>query len=85
ATQQEEITRLENLLKSDEDIVGARERIAHRSASALDNGTLTAADYMTDLNSEVQSRILQETHRIQLAQAKVLSDIIKGKYQSNVK
>ncbi|MDP4183595.1 MAG: TolC family protein, partial [Bacteroidota bacterium] len=47
ATQQEEITRLENLLKSDEDIVGARERIAHRSASALDNGTLTAADYMT--------------------------------------
>ncbi len=84
-SQEEEITRLTDLLKSDESIIEVRSRIARRSASSLDNGNLTAADYMTDLNAETQSRLSLESHRIQLAQAKVQSDIIKGKYLSNTK
>ena len=52
--------KMTKLIESDRQIVALKEQIAKRSASALDNGTLTSADYIRDLNASLQSKISLE-------------------------
>lgn len=73
AVQQElhDIARLEELLESDAEIIALRERITAQAASQLENGVLTATEYLTERNAEHQARLTRDLHRIQLAQARV--------------
>jgi len=70
--------KMARLIESDQQIVALKEQIAKRSASALDNGTLTSADYIRDLNASLQSKITLEIHKIQKIQALVNLNTILG-------
>lgn len=62
---------LEQLISTDEKIIEIRKRISTRSASQLENGTKTSADYINDLNAEKQARINLTSRQIQLIQAQL--------------
>jgi outer membrane protein TolC len=72
------IKKLENMLMIDDELVMLKEKIAKRSASALDNGTITSADYIRDLNAALQAKAMLQIHKLQLIQAKVNYHTIKG-------
>lgn len=76
--QQKQIDQFRELLKTDQDLIVVRERITKTSASKLENGTITSADYVQDLNAETTARISFETHRIQLKEAYVKLENIRG-------
>lgn len=63
------VRKLEELLKTDMEIVILREKITKSAASQLENGVLKSTDYISDLNAETQAKIQLETHRIQLVQS----------------
>ena len=71
--------RLTALLEKDAEIIVLRSRITKTSASKLENGVITPADYVADLNNETSARIGFETHKIQLVQAKVNYMTLLGK------
>ncbi|MBN2787506.1 MAG: TolC family protein [Paludibacteraceae bacterium] len=72
------IKKLENMLMIDDELVVLKEKIAKRSASALDNGTITSADYIRDLNAALQAKAMLQIHKLQLIQARVNYHTIKG-------
>jgi outer membrane protein TolC len=74
-----EILSLQSLLKSDEELISIRKRISAASGSQYENGTITATDYLNELNSEQQALINYEIHKINLAMAKVEYFNISGK------
>jgi Outer membrane protein len=76
--QQKQIQQITDLLKTDQELIEVRERITKTSASKLENGTITSADYIQDLNAEITARLTQETHKIQLTEAKVKLANIRG-------
>jgi len=69
--QSRKIAQIEQILKSDGELIELQERITTSSASKLENGTITTADYLQDLNAELAARITFETHKVQLESAKV--------------
>lgn len=68
--QQEEIIKLEKMITMDVKIVTAKTTIRKASSSQLDNGVITASDYIVDLNAENQSQFNLKLHEIQLIMAK---------------
>ena len=75
----EGIKKAEQLLKLDEELVVLRDNIAKHSASQLENGTITSADYIVDLNALTQASINKKGHKIQLYQAVVNYNTLAGK------
>jgi outer membrane protein TolC len=71
--------KLAKLIETDQQVMQLKENIAKRSASALDNGTITSADYLRDLNASLQSKIALSIHKIQQIQSFENSKIIHGK------
>lgn len=71
--------KIKTLIGTDEQLVALKEQISKRSAVALENGTITSADYIRDLNAALQTKANLETHRVQLIQASVNYQTIKGK------
>lgn len=62
ATDMEKYTQL---MIQDEELIKLRERITKTAASQLDNGVITATEYITELNYETQARLNLELHRLQ--------------------
>ena len=75
----ESIKKAEQLLKLDEDLVVLRKNIAKQSASQLENGTITSADFIVDLNAVTQATINKRSHKVQLYQAIANYNTIAGK------
>jgi outer membrane protein TolC len=71
------IKQIESSLDTDQSIVELREGITKRSTTRLDQGIITATDYLNDLNAETQSKIQLETHKLQLIQEKINYNTIK--------
>ena len=71
--------KLKNLINSDTQLVTIKDQITKRSGVALENGTITSADYIRDLNAALQAKANLETHKVQLAQASVNYQTIRGK------
>ncbi len=69
--EQEEISRLEKIVQSDKKITAARTEIRKTASSQLDNGTITASDYITELNAESQAQLNMKLHELQLMMAKI--------------
>jgi outer membrane protein TolC len=61
--------RIIGLINTDEQLVTNKEQISKRSAVALENGTITSADYIRDLNGSLQAKSNLETHKVLLMQA----------------
>ncbi len=72
------IRNLEEIILSDSELIELQERITKSSASKLENGAITIADYLQDLNAEMATRITFETHKIQLEEAKINYQHILG-------
>ncbi len=67
----EQVLKLTDQLRQDQDILDLRERITKSASSQLNNGVITSSEYISRLNEEIQARLTMELHRIQLVQAKI--------------
>lgn len=76
--EQKEIERLEKSLEIDAQIVEKLDKVVKISASQLDQGTITAADYLRDLNAYTQAALNLQLSQIKLAQAKYNLKTIHG-------
>ncbi len=70
AQQQEQIRKLETMLKTDLEMVELRTEITKSAASKLENEFITASDYIHELQAETVARLNIELHKIQLNEAK---------------
>jgi len=74
-----EILSFNKMLESDKELITLRKRITSSTESQYENGTITATEYLNELNSERQALINYEIHKINLALAKVEYSNISGK------
>jgi len=74
-----EIESLNSLILTDTELIALRKRITVSAESQYENGTLTAAELLNEINSEKQALINYEIHKINLAMAKVEHMNITGK------
>jgi outer membrane protein TolC len=61
--------RLEASLRSDEEIVGLRERVLRESRVRFGEGVLTAAELVDRETDVLAARLARATHRVELARA----------------
>ena len=73
-----EIMALRDASGRDEEIIMIRKRIAATAASQLENGIITASQYLTELNNEKQAIVNAAMRRISLARAGVDYTYITG-------
>lgn len=69
--QSAEITKWEQLLEKDKQIVDLRSKIKATAAVQLENGVMTANDYLIELNAESQAMQNLILHDLQLLNAKI--------------
>ncbi|MFH0865351.1 MAG: TolC family protein, partial [Bacteroidota bacterium] len=75
-----DIAKYEDLIESDNDIIGLREKVVKTSESQLENGTITATEYLTELNNLSQAKVNLQSHKIQLAKTRVDYLTLKGNF-----
>ena len=73
-----EISKLQQLIVTDYDLVSMRESVANTTKTQLDNGIATANDYIDNLNAADQARQNLAIHEIQLLQNQVHYLITSG-------
>jgi outer membrane protein TolC len=75
-----EILRLQEMQKSDEKLIAIRAGISTVMGSQLENGIVTASQYVTEKNNEINARLNKSQHEVQLGKAKVEYEILRGKF-----
>ena len=73
-----EITALREASGRDDELIGIRKKISGVAASQLANGTITASQYLTELNNEKQAIIGAAARKISIARAEVEYIYITG-------
>jgi outer membrane protein TolC len=66
AQQQNEIEKLNKLIKVDEEIISIRTSVKDASKAQLENGVITSNDFIRELNAEDQAKQNLAIHKIQL-------------------
>lgn len=66
-----EILSLKSLVESDKELIELRKRITSAAESKYKNGTITATEYLNELNAERQALLNHEIHKISIVMAKV--------------
>lgn len=66
-----EILSLKSLVETDNELIELRKRITSAAESKYKNGTITATEYLNELNAERQAILNHEIHKISIALAKV--------------
>ncbi len=79
--QQSEIDKLQKLVSTDQEIIDLRIKVKDAAKAQLENGVITANDYLREVNAEDQARQSLITHQVQLIQAQINYQTISG--QSN--
>jgi outer membrane protein TolC len=74
-----EITSLQSLITTDNELITLRKRITESAESQYENGTITATEYLNEMNSERQAVINSEIHKINLSMARIEYLNISGK------
>lgn len=77
--QLDEIEKLTKLIQSDQELIELREQIKQTSLVQLNNGVITANDYLKELNELDQARQLLVQHQVQVVQSKLQYQLLKGK------
>jgi outer membrane protein TolC len=77
--QQSEIEKLNQLIATDNDIIDLRQQVKESARAQLENGVITANDYLDEVNAEDQARQTRITHQLQLLQAQINYQTISGK------
>ena len=73
-----EVEKYQKLLASDEAILEAQKIVTASMSSELSNGTATASDYTSQLNTELSTKLNKELHQIQQMLAILMYNTIKG-------
>jgi outer membrane protein TolC len=66
-----EITALREAAEHDAELIMIRRKVADAAASQLNNGTITASQYLTELNNEKQAVITAAMRQISISRAEV--------------
>ena len=66
-----EIRKYEKLIETDREIIELKSEISLVSSAQLDNGVITSAEYIEDINAESKAKLNLEIHKIQLIKARV--------------
>jgi outer membrane protein TolC len=66
-----EIASLEDASASDDELIAIRKKVAATAASQLQNGTITASQYLTELNNEKQAVLNAAIRKISISRAEV--------------
>lgn len=74
-----EIERLNEALQRDSEILAIRQRIVETYAKQLDQGTITATDYLTERNAAYQAEVQNKLNQLLQLQAKLALTLIMGK------
>ncbi len=77
--QLDEIAKIEKLIQSDKEIVALRDQIKNTSLVQLNNGVITANDYLKEINEYDLANQSLVQHQTQLIQSKLQFQLIKGK------
>lgn len=77
--QLDEIVKLEKLIQSDKEIIAIREQIKNTSFVQLNNGVITANDYLKEINEFDLANQALVQHQTQLIQSTLQFQLIKGK------
>ncbi len=77
--QEAEIRKWSELVASDQDIISLRSSVTEAAKALLENGVITPADYLRELNAEDQARQSLITHELQMIQAQINYQTIAGK------
>jgi outer membrane protein TolC len=64
------IERLERTVASDARIIALREEVERAARARLEEGVMTAADYVSRQTELLQARIARASHEVELAQAR---------------
>jgi outer membrane protein TolC len=76
--QNNEISKLNELIEIDEKMIALRSRIKSTAKSQLDNGVITANDYLRELNAEDQAKQNLSAHQIQLLMTQYTQQVTTG-------
>lgn len=76
--QQSELSKLEELMSTDDEIIALRAKVKEAANAQLENGVITANDYLREVNAEDQARQALITHKLQWLQAKISYETIAG-------
>ncbi|HLP35291.1 TolC family protein [Lacibacter sp.] len=77
--QQADIDKINQLIAKDIEIVELRLKVKDAAKAQLENGVITANDYLREVNAEDQARQMLIVHQLQLIQAKMNYQTTKGK------
>jgi outer membrane protein TolC len=67
--QSEEILKLQELIKSDDQIILMREKVKNTATAQLGFGVINSSDYLREVNAEAEAKQNQLLHEIQLLKA----------------
>jgi outer membrane protein TolC len=73
-----DVSKADELIKSDEEIIALRKSITLSAASQLENGTLTATEFVSEQLAEEQALLTRNLHKMQLLQSKALYKAATG-------
>lgn len=73
-----EIERIEQQIVSDAEIIQLREKIVRSAEAQMKNGVITSSDYLNEVTQLFETKINEQTHKVQLELAKANYQIIKG-------
>ncbi|HVZ57977.1 MAG TPA: TolC family protein [Chitinophagaceae bacterium] len=77
--QQAEIEKWQALVASDDTIVALRASVKEAARARLENGVMTANDYLREVNAEDQARQARITHTLELLQACIEYQLLQGR------
>jgi outer membrane protein TolC len=78
AQQNTEAEKNEALITTDKKIVALRHSVTNAAKAQLENGVITAHDYISQVNAETQARLSLALHEIELLQAQYNSKTTSG-------
>ncbi|MBS1942591.1 MAG: TolC family protein [Bacteroidetes bacterium] len=76
--EEKEIAKLDRLAELDSGIVASKTFVRKSAASQLENGVITAQDYVTYQNAQDQAMLNMELHRIQAVMARIDHQLTQG-------
>ncbi|MEQ9065020.1 MAG: TolC family protein [Vicingaceae bacterium] len=76
--QRSEISKLDDLMQHDNQMVELRTAVVNIKSSQLENGVITSSDYLMELNKLTRAQIDRKAHELEMVQAKLNYNIIAG-------
>lgn len=78
---EEQIDRYRKQLEADSRVVELLEKVTASSESKLKNGSITASQYLADINNLLRARIAMQLHRVKQVEEKVKLAFWVGKFE----